>query len=228
MTGPSPSSPPASLRREAPRDQAESEFTPILRRLWARDETVLAVAFVDQEGECIDYCSSLDPFDAKIAGAHMLVVVAETAERLRALDGGETQRVSLLGDEREILVRRLSEDYALVVVAAPSTNHRQALHEGIEEAASALRQEAKIERPAWDLTAHSLHVQLRAAVGWPYAPLSYLERGRRVRVTEVLGRWVEAGGGSDGSTIEGFRVRTAMGEELTLVYDPDQDAWIRR
>ena len=33
----------------------------------------LAVAFVDLEGECVDYCSAVDPFDAKVAAAQLLV-----------------------------------------------------------------------------------------------------------------------------------------------------------
>jgi len=215
-------------RTETTRDQAESEFTGILRRLWGWDRSVLAVAFVDQEGECVDYCASIDPFDAKIAGAHMLVVLSDVADRLRDLGMGEAQRLVVVGDEREIIVRRVDADYALIVLAQPELDPRRALQEGIEEAVSALRQEAKLERPAWDLATHALHVQLRAAVGWPYAPLSYVDRGRRIRVTEVLGRWLERGEGADGGEVECFRVRTSRGEELTLAYDPDQDAWIRR
>ena len=31
--------------------------------------------FVDREGECIDYVSSVDPYEAKVAVAHMLVLM---------------------------------------------------------------------------------------------------------------------------------------------------------
>ena len=61
---------------EAERDQMESAFTPILRQGVERiAPSVLALAFVDHEGECIDYVSSLDPFEAKVCAAHALVLV---------------------------------------------------------------------------------------------------------------------------------------------------------
>ena len=62
----------ASWAREGARDQAESAFTEILRRLLHRMKGILAVAFVDGAGECVDYCSALDPFDTKVVAAQLL------------------------------------------------------------------------------------------------------------------------------------------------------------
>lgn len=217
----------ASPRGEHPRDQAESEFTPLLRRLWARAPEVLAVAFVDGEGECIDYCSSLDPFEAKVAGAQMLVVLADVDRRVAALGGGRSRQLVVSAGDRDLVVRRVSDDHAVVAVTASGGDGVRAVLEGLEELVSALRHEGRIERPRWDELRRALHVQLRAAVGWPYAPLAIVERGRRVRVTEVLGRWVEGAPGAP-TAVECFRVRTGEGEELTLVHDPVEDAWLRR
>src|SRR4051812_38568136 len=58
-------------RAEAARDQGESAFTPILRRCFQDVPRLLAAVFVDAEGECIDYVSAIDPFEAKVAAAHM-------------------------------------------------------------------------------------------------------------------------------------------------------------
>lgn len=218
---------PEAGRVEHDRDQAESEFTPLLRRAWARAPEVLAVAFVDQEGECIDYCSALEPFDAKVAAAHMTVVMAEVERGIGALGGGRTRQLVVQASERDLLVRRVSDEHAVVAVTVSGGAGVRAVLDGLEELVSALRHEGRIERPHWDRLRRALHVQLRAAVGWPYAPLAIVERGRRVPVTEVLGRWTEGSPGA-ADAVECFRVRTGDGEELTLVHDPIEDAWLRR
>jgi hypothetical protein len=72
-----------------------------------------------------------------------------------------------------------------------------------------------------------LEVIVRAAVGWPYAPAAFSQEGVRVVVSDVLGRWTEPGG-SLGDELVCFRVRTADGQELTLVHDPAGNGWLAR
>lgn len=225
--GRSPDRPDRPGAVEHARDQVESEFTAILRRLWASAPEVLAVAFIDSEGECVDYCSSLDPFDAKVTAAHLRVVMADVERRFAALGAGEASHLVLEADRRDLLVRRVSEEYALVAVTEPGGATRPAVLEELEQVVVAVRQEGRIGRPSWDPVRGGLEVQLRAAVGWPYAPLAIVERGRRLQVTEVLGRWLETLPGGR-RAVECFRVRTSSGEESTLAYDPEQDAWVRR
>ena len=212
-----------SWAKEAPRDQGESAFTPILRRLLYRTTGVLAVAFVDQEGECVDYCSALDPFDAKIAGAQMLVTMTELAERMAGLQAGQSWEAHVHADERDLVARRVSDEYLLVVVLKPRAFTRRLLG-GIEHAVTELRQEAAIPRPDWEPVRDSVRVETRDAVGWPYAPAAYFDAGRRIGVDDVLGRWME---GTGRTSRVYFRVRTDEGEEVTLVHDRGLDRWQR-
>ena len=214
-----------SWAKEAPRVQGESAFTPILRRLLHRTTGVIAVCFVDGEGECVDYASTLPPFEIKVTGAQLLVTVEETAERLRAVGSGQTWWVHVQGPERELACRRVSEDYLLVVVTKPRAMTRR-LMGGIEQAVAELRREACIDAPLWETVTGSVSVEVRRAIGWPYAPAAYVdERGERIAIDDVLGRWTE---GTGRKSKVAFRVRTEGGEELTLVHHRAADRWERQ
>lgn len=214
-----------SWAREYARDQAESAFTDILRRLLYRATGLLAVAFVDGEGECVDYCSALDPYEAKVAGAQLMVTMSELSERMARLRAGVAYMVTVHGSERDIVVRRVSEEYLLVVVTKPRALTRR-LTGGIEHAVTELRREAGIDAPRWEPVLDSVRVEVRSAVGWPYAPAAFFgEAGERIGIADVLGRWMEGSGA--GARIC-FRVRTDPGEELTLVHDRAHDRWERQ
>jgi predicted regulator of Ras-like GTPase activity (Roadblock/LC7/MglB family) len=212
-----------SWAREAPRDQEESAFTPILRGLLHRTSGVLAVAFVDEEGECVDYASVLSPFDAKIIGAQMRVVLADITERFRAF-AGHPLLIEIQGDARDILVRPISDDYSLVVAVSPRAVNRRLLA-GMERAALDLRREAGIDVAPWEPVRDTVRVELREAIGWSYAPAAFLEGGARHEIDDVLGRWTEGTGTRNRIC---FRVRTRAGEELTLVHDRALDRWERQ
>lgn len=212
-----------SWAREAPRDQAESAFTPILRRLLLRATGVLAVCFVDDEGECVDYCAALSVFDVKVTGAQLRVVMDPLLEGIRRVGGGESWSLHVRGEQRELVARRIDEQYLLVVVIKPRALTRRLLG-GIEQAVCDLRWEAGLTTPEWEPAVDSVRVEVRTAVGWPYAPAAFHDGGERVRIAAVLGRWSE-GGGHQGRLC--FRVRTEAGEELTLAHDRSFDRWER-
>jgi hypothetical protein len=211
---------------EAPRDQDESGFTPILRSLWADHPGVLAVAFVDQMGECVDYCSSLSPFDAKVAGATLLIVLEEIAPRCHQAGAGIPKLLHLVTERTEFVARRVTDEYLLVVLVRPARVVRK-LVDAIEAAVVRLRQEAGAPVPSWDVVEVGLRVEVRVARGWPYAPSAFVEAGARVEVQAVLGRWVE-GAEATGGELVCFRIQTAAGEELTLAHDLVSDRWLRR
>lgn len=211
-----------SWAREAPRDQNESAFTPILRRLLHRTTGVLAVCFVDDEGECVDYCAALSPYDVKVTGAHLRVITAELSLRIRRIGGGQSWFLHVSGDARDLVARRISEEYMLAVVTKPRALTRR-LMGGIEHCVAELRREAGIPVPAWERAVDSVRVEVREAVGWPYAPAVLHDEGQRIEIAAVLGRWSEDSGGSRVC----FRVRTGDGEELTLVHDRGLDRWER-
>ena len=209
----------APTRREAKRDQDESAFTPLLRALWASDRGVLAVSFVDGEGECVDYCGSIDPFDAKVLGAHMAVVVDELVRRNQRAGFGQPHHLHITADDREILARRVSDDYLLIVAVEPGGVTR-AVWRGMEHTVDSLRREAGIDVPAWEPYEKPLDVEVRRSVGWPYAPVAFRRRDRRTEVADVLGRWLDE---EEGWVC--FRVRTVGGREVTLAHDPDDNRW---
>jgi predicted regulator of Ras-like GTPase activity (Roadblock/LC7/MglB family) len=216
---------------EAPRDMEESGFTPILRALMHSVPGLLAVVFVDADGECVDYCSALPPFDAKVIAAHMLVVAADVRRRTRA-QSGEPWSVHVHGSARDVLVRRISDDYALVVVAR-STGRTSLLHESVELAVRELRIEGGVKAPPWEPSPERIHVEVRRSIaGWSYAPRAYWYHGDRIAITDVLGRWTEvapaSGGGDPPRRLVCFLVRTETGRELTLIHDAERDAWNRR
>ncbi|CAG0993493.1 hypothetical protein ARNL5_03433 [Anaerolineae bacterium] len=213
-----------SWAKEAPRDQVESAFTPILRRLLYRTTGVMAVAFVDEEGECVDYCSALAPYDIKVVAAHLRVLIEDVGRGMSKAGGGESFFLHVHADERDLVARRISREYLLVLVLKPRALTRRLLG-GIEHAVSELRAEAAISVEVWEPFTDTVMVEVRGAVGWAYAPAAFLERGVRTEIQDVLGRWME-GAGQHARLC--FRVRTVDGEELTLVHDRSLDRWERQ
>lgn len=216
--------PPREIREEPERDQIESSFTRPLRRTVRCHSSVLAALFVDAEGECVDYCSCIDPYDAKVAGAQMQVSVAEVRRFARRIGGGRSALTEVVGERRCFVLREIGDGYSVVVVIQGRLID-QAILVATEKCASVLRAEAGLATPSWDPKG-ILEVITRDAVGWDYAPLGYVEHGIVHKVQDVLGRWEEDGGISAGSLVC-FRVRNEAGDELTLAHDDIEKAWLR-
>jgi predicted regulator of Ras-like GTPase activity (Roadblock/LC7/MglB family) len=208
---------------EAQRDQLESAFTPILRTLWDATPALLSAAFVDLEGECIDYVSAIDPFEAKVSGAHALVLMDALRASRRQLALAEPLLLVISGSERELWARRVSDEYLLVAVLQPGSDPEQ-IRGLLAAAGREFREEVGVSVPPWEPRESALDVTVRSAVGWPYAPLAFSQEGVRIAISDVLGRWVEQAE-PDGDEIVCFRVRTEEGQELTLVHDRVGDGW---
>lgn len=214
----------SSGQQEASRDLDESPFTGVLRALLRGVPEALLAVFVDEEGECIDYCSSLPPYDAKIAGAQLHVMVHEIAPAIARLRGGKVWFVHVQGTERELVVRRVSDEYILVLVTRP-IRVETPLRAAIDATVSALRAEGQIDRPRWEPHRQPLIVDIREAKGWGYAPSVIYDRGVRTEILAVLGRFGE---GEGVQRRDVFLVRTEHGEELTLAHRLDDSVWERR
>lgn len=208
---------------EAQRDQLESAFTPLLRKLWNATPSMLAAAFVDLEGECIDYVSSIDPFEAKVAAAHALVLMQGLRRSRQKLGLAEPVWLAITGAARELWARRMSDDYLLVALLIPGAGPDE-IRGVLAATGREFRNEVGVATPAWEPTGGPIEVTVRSAVGWPYAPLAFSQEGERVAISDVLGRWVETGAARD-DEIVCFRVRTEAGQELTLVHEPSGDSW---
>lgn len=213
---------------EALRDQHESEFTVILRRLWRSVPNVLAAAFVDREGECIDYVSSVDPFEAKVAGAHMEVMLGALQQTQAKLSTGEAYGLEILTDTHELWGRRISEEYVVVVLLTPECDRTQ-LRLVLRQICAAFRDEVGLPAPGWDMESLPLRVSVRPAAVWPYAPEVFWRSDERVDVSDVLGRWYERhSAAAEPHARICFRVRTVSGQELTLVHHVQDDDWSLR
>lgn len=211
---------------EMERDQVESAFTPILRELWASVPALLAAVFVDVDGECIDYVSSLEPYEAKVNAAHLSLLVDLLRQGSQRLGLREPIALEVTGVDRELWGRRISNEHLLAAVLAPGFDRAQ-LRGLLSRAGSRFRDEVGIERPAWEPSSDSLDVAVRAAVGWAYAPESFTQDGMRVGVVHVMGRWLEPTPDHPEPCVC-FLVRTDEGREVTLVHDPNVNAWAMR
>lgn len=209
-------------RTEAERDQAESAFTDILRRVFKAVPAVLAAVFVDLEGECIDYVAAIPPFDAKVVAAHMhMLLKGMRGERLPELFG-ETFAFELVSTEREVWVRQFCGEYVLVVLLEPGFDAGE-LRDAVATAGREFREEAGLDAPGWE-GRERLSVRLRASPGWNYAPDGFSLGGARFGISAVLGRWTEPARPGEPQWVC-FRVRTQHGEELTLAHDEHTEAW---
>lgn len=211
--------------RESLRDMEESAFTPILRALLGSTPGIQAVVFVDGQGECIDYCSMLPPFDAKVIAATMQVALTNV-RATGLVHAGEPWFLHVHGEERDMLVRRVGDEYAIVVVTR-STGLSSLLEASVERAVRELRVEGAMSAPRWEPRTDRIRVEIRlSTTGWAYAPKAYWIKGNRVPIADVIGRWVETEASTDGSKDAiCFLVRTEKGQELTLVHLVSEDSW---
>ena len=208
---------------ETERDQVESGFTPTLRALYTSSKMVIATIFVDYEGECIDYCTGVDPYDAKVTSAHLTLVLSEIRPHLVGLLAGETLDYMVFGSQRDLMLRRVSDEYALVVMTA-AAGLDDALMGRIEDTVTDIRRELDEDVPIWDVRQAPLEVGIRGSVSWDFAPDMVTRGGKRIDVQDVIGRWRE-GANLLGGELLCFRVHTDTHAELTLAYDAQQDSW---
>ena len=176
-------------------------FAKILADLIGRLPGAFACALVDLGGETVDYAGVVDPFDVKVAAAHMRIVLNDL-EEYGAL--GRPRSIVLRAARRTFIARRLPDGYALVVML-----RRRAGFAASARAFSA-RERALSAEANWS------HVEDGTA--WFPIEVEIDLRGRPNHVgsprvgVEVFGSVV----GLPRSE-RGFRVRTAGGSELTVV-----------
>lgn len=210
---------------ESERDQVESSFTRLIRAFMEEDPRYLAGIFVDREGECVDYCARVDAYDAKVAGAHLQVVLAEIRPALRRLALGEPLAFVVFGSQRDLALRRVDSEYSVILLASAGSIDDDALA-GLSELAHRLRVEAALAPGFFDDHQGHLEVEVRESVGFPFAPVALRVGELRVDVADVLGHFREPGGVA-GGTLECFHVRDVGGEEFLLAFDDASRRWHR-
>jgi hypothetical protein len=195
----------AALGPIAPRDTDATPFTEILGELLRRVPGAYAAALVDSQGETVDYTGRGDPFDLRVAAAHLQLVLQGIA-RLGVL--GAPSWVVVRGELKSVAASVLPDGYALGLL---------------------LR-----SRSAFTISTRALRVCVRALAaeaGWPSPELGMQRRSwfavgvdtdRRGRPVRVAGTPVEILGAVIDLPVRerGFRVRTQSGTELMLVREP--------
>jgi hypothetical protein len=209
---------------ERPRDQGESAFTPILRRFFQHVPSLLAAVFVDAEGECIDYVSAIEPYEAKVAAAHLHNTMSLFRWARAGALVGETFGLEVGASDRDAFVSCVGDGYMLIALALPGVD-RGELSDALSVATQEFRAEVGIATPSWEKRPERLSVRVRASRDWQYAPAAFCARGVQVAVSDVLGRWTEQVEDAAGTVQVCFRVRTQEGQELTLVHELESKLW---
>lgn len=109
--------PPPTHRRQ----EDETGFTAILRRMLEATPGAIAAALVDVEGETVDYSgASLDPFDVKVAAAEFRIALSQIESSKLSEHGGSPQRIEVRCVKRTFVVDVLPDGYALLFVLTRS------------------------------------------------------------------------------------------------------------
>jgi hypothetical protein len=189
-----------------PRDMAESAFARILRHALRRLPGARAAALVDVEGETVDYAGDADPFELKIAAAHVRILIG-TIEAQPKL--GVPRSLAVRGRHAGFFADVLPDDYVLVL-----TMHRRA---SVAPSARALA------ACAWALHREAGFTQRPTRPPWFAADVEHDAKRRPTMVRTASGaERVEVLGALTAlrRLERGFRVRLERGIEATLVREP--------
>lgn len=192
------------------RDQDRSPFADILDDLIVRSPAILGAVLVDEDGETVDYSGRLTAFQIKVTAAHMQIIRAAIATSQPLAHSGPLTQVCVRASGRTIVLQALDEGYALVLVLARCTFHVS--HRAMARAIRALAAEAGWRIPESRDSWQAIEVE-EVPGGVPRRPRR-LKTEEGWESLEVLGTLV-------GLRHEyGYRVRTAVGAELTIVREP--------
>jgi hypothetical protein len=225
----SQSAPPGLLR-----DRPETEFSRILARFLGAHASVRAAVFLDVEGECVDYASRLDPYEALVFSATLVNPSRALIEASASRPSGPLIQWILEAERMDALIRRIGDELFLALWLEPgglSARVMAAIDPLVEllcreSGLTSLAGGAENLSPPASRAGYPLQVETRQAKGWGYAPQSVRGAGRGLQAVEVLGRWTEPGA-LEAHDAVCFRVRTAD-QEWTLVHDPGLQRWYRR
>jgi len=183
---------------------------------------VLAVSFVDFSGECIDYCGTLDPFDAKVMGAHLVSLMTETQDPRFEPRLGRPNLIYIGAENREFFAQRVAEEYFLGTALRAGAISFPVLR-AMQQAESYIRAEIGDSSRRYPSMSVSVDVELGHDVKGRYGPVLFVARGARYVVINILGHWEE--GDKNREFRKGYRVQVEGGKELSLIQDVEGNIW---
>lgn len=201
----------SSRKGPTPRDQDPSPFSAVLDWLCQRTGAHGA-AFVDAEGETVDYGGRLAPFDVRVLAAELRLVQQGLAQTKVLAHAHE---LVVRARKKSFLLQVLPEGYALVLELprCASGVSKRALALGVRR----LCAEAGFEPPerfrvSWR------EIDIKELPGGSHRPTAALMGGVEASLI-VLGRLAAPPTSSLGSE-KGFRVRLGTGQEGNLIREP--------
>ncbi|MCL2726556.1 MAG: hypothetical protein FWD69_19220 [Polyangiaceae bacterium] len=190
------------------RDMDVTPFSNILADLIDRVPGAYACALVDVLGETVDYAGLIDPFDVKLAAAHLRIVL-DHVDRCRKLS--EPRQIVIRGAMKSFVVRKLPDGYALTLLL-----HKRAGFAPSQRAFAVCERALAIEAGWRPAESKPIWYPVDVDVDCRGRPTNIGAPRRRV---EVIGSLVGMP-----PRERGFRVRTEDGVEVTLVCEA-QSCW---
>lgn len=201
-------------RRGAARDQSDSPFSAILRRL-CDDGGAVAAALVDAEGETVDYAGLLTPYEIKVAAAEWRIVLAVIhGSRLPGFRHLAGLTVRAVG--RSFLIEAMPDGYA-IAMCLPRRSFSVS-RRALAQATRDLGREAGIALPEARSQVTWARVEVRTPnVSRLYRRPDAIWLGGQWSPLTILGRYQAR----DLSRSElGYLARLASGAEVFLVREP--------
>lgn len=199
-------------RRPSERVQLVTPFTRILEQLVRACPGALGAAFVDAEGEAVDYAGAIDSFAIKIAAAHMRILLHEVS-RLPALGADSARELMLRGQSRTFCIRAMPEGYAIVLLLSRGACSVSPRAMQVAERRLAAEAALPVRSHGFDTLWYPTEVETASKDH---------RRPRTVRLGttwEPLDTILGAVAGLP-SRERGYRVRLRSGAELTLIREP--------
>lgn len=196
------------FRRELPeRDQEPTGFTQILQNLLDALPGAAGAALVDEWGECVDYAGVLEPYEIRVAAAHMQLELRKADEGLHDRLG-EVGAVTVCAHKRTFIAHALLDGYILILVFTGGAPLRVSSR-AVAQAEYDIRLEGGWEPPPEMERWVHLQVDARPHDRWRPRRVMLADAWQKI---DVIGAVVGLAEGE-----RGFRVRTEGGAEMTLV-----------
>jgi hypothetical protein len=119
--------------------EEKSSFFPILESLLNEVQEAEAAIFSDAEGESIEFCGNMDPYDIKIIGAYAAILMPLLRTRHNS-----SPHTLIISCSRRTLYLRHMETYILTLVLRRRT-YTAGLEEAVERAAGRFIKEAGLK-----------------------------------------------------------------------------------
>ncbi len=119
-----------------------SGFRPILEQLVTALPGARGAIFLDWEGEAVDEHSVIDRTDLQILGAQWGVIYQQSVAALTKLGLGDLEELVLRFARDQVVLRRVTEGYLVLLALEPGANLGRALHL-LRRAGDELREEMR-------------------------------------------------------------------------------------